>query len=287
MTTQADIDAKNRSAGRRFFWMLLILATFTSLYGNIAHAMSGAGGVSLNSIVCASIAPLFLMALVHGAAHLARNTASGWAYWIVIASVGGVAAFAFAQSFGALTAFARDSHVLAPGLTPLIVDATIGVSTFALVVLEQRPAKRARTARPATVDSMKPQAKAVAAPSAVNSNRKTNRATATVRGDMKRGLAHKLGASPSPGVRETASSQNAPRAALAGDRTFDLAAALIRDKETKQPVEVVRAVLAAHSNGDPLNRIAKNVERHHTAALVGVGGAKDGEVVAEPATSGK
>ena len=75
MTTQADIDAKNRSAGRRFFWMLLILATSTSLYGNIAHAMSGAGGVSLNSIVCASIAPLFLMALVHGAAHLARNTA--------------------------------------------------------------------------------------------------------------------------------------------------------------------------------------------------------------------
>jgi len=265
MTTQADIDAKNRSAGRRFFWMLLILATFTSLYGNIAHAMSGAGGVSLNSIVCASIAPLFLMALVHGAAHLARNTASGWAYWIVIASVGGVAAFAFAQSFGALTAFARDSHVLAPGLTPLIVDATIGVSTFALVVLEQRPAKRARTARPATVDSMKPQAKAVAPPATTTSNRKMNRATAIVSGDAERGFARKLGTSAYAGLTETARSQSAPRPAAAGDATFDLAAELVRDKATKQPVEVVRAILEAHNNGDPLNRIAKNVDRHHTA----------------------
>jgi hypothetical protein len=171
--------------------MLLILAANTSLYGNIAHATSGAPGVNLNSIICASIAPIFLMALVHGAAHLARNTASGWAYWVVIASVSGVAAFAFAQSYGALTAFARDSHVLAPGLTPLIVDATIGVSTFALVVLEQRPAKRARTARPAAVDSMPSQVRTVAPPAAVTSNRKVNRATATVSGDAERGFARK------------------------------------------------------------------------------------------------
>jgi hypothetical protein len=264
MTSQADVDAKNRRTGRRFFWTLLILATTTSLYGNVAHAISGAGGVSLNSIVCASIAPVFLMALVHGATHLARNTASGWAYWVVIASVGGVAAFAFAQSFGALTAFARDSHVLAPSLTPLIVDATIGVSTFALVVLEPKPATRVRS-RPATAASMKPQAKPVAPPAALTSNRNTNRANATVSGDVERGLALKLGANASAGVGEPASSQSAPRAAVAGDRTFDLAAALVRDKETKQPVEVVRAVLAAHRNGDPLNRIAKNVERHHTA----------------------
>jgi hypothetical protein len=27
----------------------------------------------------------------------------------------------------------------------------------------------------------------------------------------------------------------------------------------------VRAVIAAHDNGDRLNRIAKNVDRHHTA----------------------
>jgi hypothetical protein len=52
--------------------------------------------------------------------------------------------------------------------------------------------------------------------------------TATVGGDMKRGLTHKLGVSPSPGIGETASFQNAPRAAVAGDGTFDLAAALVR-----------------------------------------------------------
>jgi hypothetical protein len=129
MTTQADIAAKNRSGARRFFWALLILATATSLYGNVAHAIGASGAVSPNGIIGASIAPIFLMALVHGVAHLARNTASGWTYGLVVALVGGVAAFAFAQSYGALTAFARDAKVLAPGLTPLIVDATIAVST--------------------------------------------------------------------------------------------------------------------------------------------------------------
>ena len=49
------------------------------------------------------------------------------------------------------------------------------------------------------------------------------------------------------------------------EATVDLAAELVRDKATKQPVELVHAVLVAHNNGDPLNRIAKNVDRHHTA----------------------
>jgi hypothetical protein len=42
MATQADIAAKNRSGARRFFWLLLVLATATSLNGNIAHAVGGA-----------------------------------------------------------------------------------------------------------------------------------------------------------------------------------------------------------------------------------------------------
>jgi len=79
MTTQAEIAERNRKGARRFFWSLLILATATSLYGNIAHAVDGAASAHVvESIVAASIAPVFLVALVHGVAHLARNTASGW-----------------------------------------------------------------------------------------------------------------------------------------------------------------------------------------------------------------
>jgi hypothetical protein len=65
-------------------------------------------------------------------------------------------------------------------------------------------------------------------------------------------------------VREPASQENTLRP-VSGDATSDLAAELVRDKATKQSVEIVRAVIAAHDNGDPLNRIAKDVARHHTA----------------------
>lgn len=90
------------------------------------------------------------MALLHGIAYLARNVASTRAYWFAVASVASVTVCAFAQSFGALKAFALESGVLAPGLTPIIVDATIGVSTFALVVLNDAHASVVHPAHPAT-----------------------------------------------------------------------------------------------------------------------------------------
>jgi hypothetical protein len=255
MATQADIEAKNRNDARRFFWLLLILATATSLYGNIAHAVGGGGGTFLNGVIAACIAPVFLMALVHGIAHLARNTASGWAYGLVIASVGSVAAFAFAQSFGALTAFARASHVLAPGLTPLIVDATIGVSTFALVALGERPTRRARAPRLTTL----------AATSQVNAVASTAPASG---GPHRSALSKRAPETPNRAGRDDSAPDSAATAALPasdGDATSALAARLVRDRATKQPLEIVHAVLAAHENGDPLNRISKDVHRHHSA----------------------
>jgi hypothetical protein len=256
MATQADIAAKNRSGARRFFWLLLILATATSLYGNIAHAVGGADGVLLNSVIAACIAPVFLMALVHGIAHLARNTASGWAYGLVVALVGGVAAFAFAQSFGALTSFAGEAHVLAPGLTPLIVDATIGVSTFALVVLGEKPVRRARTPRVQPPKTAAPQFKTV--PSNAHATRgvpefaPSNRAPATPSSDTATSAAATATATATQTIAD-------------GDATATLAERLVRDKATRQPLEIVSAILAAHKRGDPLNRIAKDVRRHHSA----------------------
>jgi len=37
-------------------------------------------------------------------------------------------------------------------------------------------------------------------------------------------------------------------------------ARLVASKATRQPVEIVQAILTAHDNGDPLNRVAANVQ---------------------------
>ena len=53
-----------------------------------------------------------------------------------------------------------------------------------------------------------------------------------------------------------------------GDRstaTAQLAAELVAAKVTRKPVETVEAILVAHRNGDPLNRIAANLGVHHSA----------------------
>ena len=51
----------------------------------------------------------------------------------------------------------------------------------------------------------------------------------------------------------------------ADDPNRELAATLVAERATRQPVEVVARILAAHDSGDPLNRIAKNVGVHHSA----------------------
>jgi hypothetical protein len=149
MTTPADIGAERRRHARWFFWGLQLLGIAFSLYGNEAHALSGPQGATFNTVIAAGIAPIFLASLSHGVAQLARAAVPGWACTAVLAIVAIVAVFAFVQSFGALDAFARGSGVLAPRLTPLIVDLTIGASTFALVALGDASATADCIPRPA------------------------------------------------------------------------------------------------------------------------------------------
>jgi hypothetical protein len=53
--------------------------------------------------------------------------------------------------------------------------------------------------------------------------------------------------------------------AVAGAATAQLAAELVATKATRKPVETVEAILVAHENGDPLNRIAAALGVHHSA----------------------
>jgi hypothetical protein len=47
--------------------------------------------------------------------------------------------------------------------------------------------------------------------------------------------------------------------------THELAAILVAEKLTRQPVAVVAQILTAYDAGDPPNRIAKNIGVHHSA----------------------
>lgn len=51
----------------------------------------------------------------------------------------------------------------------------------------------------------------------------------------------------------------------ADSATLQLAGELVAEKATRQPVEVVAAILTAHQAGDPINRIAKSLGVHHSA----------------------
>jgi hypothetical protein len=59
----------------------------------------------------------------------------------------------------------------------------------------------------------------------------------------------------------------------ADDPNRAVAAELVAEKVTRQPVEVVARILAAHDSGNPLNRIAKNVGVHHSAVSRIIGAA--------------
>ncbi len=214
----------------RFFWAWLLGATLVSLAGNIAHALLTAptGSRWLAGAV-AAVPPTVLLAAVHGVAVLVKANASGAVYRTAVAATAALAAGAFVLSFVAL----RDLAVLAgisPALAailPLVIDLAVAVATIALVAIGDKPARRPRTA----TSNASPTATASAAP---------------------------------PGrTATTTPDRSAPP--IASDATARLAAELVATKTTRQPVATVEAILIAHHNGDPLNRIAATLGVHHSA----------------------
>ena len=210
-----------------------------SLAGNVTHAWLTAAPVTRwLAAVVAAVPPVVLLLSVHGLAVLAKATASGVVYRASVAATAALAAGAFILSFVAL----RDLAVIAgirPALAavlPLVIDLAIGVATLALVAIGDKPARRSRSATGGAAAS--------AATGAI-----VSRVAATPTQD--------------PAASQSRGSVSAPEllsANLVGDAaTVELAAALVAQKVTRQPVDVVACILTAHAQGDPLNRIAKNV----------------------------
>jgi hypothetical protein len=248
-TTQTEITQRNHRHAVGFFWTWLILATSVSLAGNVAHAwLTAAPGTRWLAACVAAVPPIALLLAVHGLAVLAKASASGAVYRGAVAATGALAVGAFILSFVAL----RDLAVIAgirPGLAPvlpLVIDLAIGVATLALVAVGDKPARPTRNAAHRAFATA------------------TSRRDAATTSPRAEALADRGSAAPS------ATESAVPNA---DDPSRQLAATLVAEKVTRKPVEVVARILAAHEQGEPLNRIAKNVDVHHSAVARIIGAA--------------
>ena len=245
LLTTSELAARHHRRAVSFFWAWLIGATLVSLAGNITHALlASPPNLRWVAAAVAMVPPTVLLCAVHGIAVLARTTASGVMYRTSVAATAALAVGAFLLSFVAL----RDLAVvagIAPGLAavlPLVIDLAVAVATAALVAVGDKPARRARNATPTTPSGATHPAIRTASPGRPSTV--SNRAV------------------PAPPVALSA----APTATPAGsDATARVAAELVAAKVTRQPVETVEAILEAHQNGHPLNRIAANLRVHHSA----------------------
>lgn len=240
-STQADITRRNHDRAVRFFWTWLILATWLSLAGNVAHAWLPTGADARWLAACvAAVPPTVLLLSVHALAVLAKTAASGAVYRAAVAATAVLAVGAFILSFVAL----RDLAIIAgirPGLAPalpLVIDLAIGVATLALVAIGDKPARRARNAARHTT--------AGAAPNRATATEKSASAQKPSRAKMPPAEAERLNLS-------------------AHDAARELAAELVAAKVTRQPVTIVEAILAARETGHARNRIAKDLGIHHSA----------------------
>lgn len=200
----------------------------------------------------AAVPPTALLLSVHGLAVLAKATASGGVYRAAVTATGALAVCAFVLSFVALRDLAMIAGIrpwLAPVL-PLVIDLAIGVATLALAAIGEKPAVRRRNASrgaaaDATTAAMSPGVEAI-----------ERDCSAT-------------------GDRTSATLSDAQTATLGANRaTQDLAARLVAARRaTRQSLETVVAILMTHERGDPMNRIAKRLDVHHSAVSRVIGAA--------------
>lgn len=246
--TAADLAHRHHRRAVRFFWAWLMLSTCVSLVGNVAHSwILAKPGTQWLAMGVAVVPPTVLLLAVHGLAALAKASTSGHTYRVALAATAALALGAFLLSFVALRDLAVIAGIrpeLAPVL-PLVIDLAVGVATLALVAVGDKPARRSRNA-PRGADAVAPFTARSASP---NRGRPTAPSASQVAVER-------------PGT----AMRNAQGAAVgAEESTRDLAAELVAMKVTRQPVDVVMQILAAHHAGDPPNRIAKSMGVHHSA----------------------
>jgi hypothetical protein len=252
MTTQTEM--RNHRHAVRDFWGVLIGATLVSLVGNITHAVLPYIPHVVIQIGAAAVPPITLLAAVHGIALAVRAGASGRVYRWAVSAVAAIGAGAFAVSFLALRDLMRaiGYSSATAWIFPALIDTAVAVSTMMLVALGDKPARRTRTVTVPASAQVK--ASAPTAPAPVSAPPRPH----SVRADQDASSAESARVDPAL-LAASAPDQHAG----AGADHAALAQALVDAGATTKPAAVVASILAAHTEGTALNRIASDLGIHH------------------------
>ncbi|KEP38794.1 hypothetical protein MKSMC1_60840 [Mycobacterium kansasii] len=225
-----------------FFWVVLISASAASIAGNALHALVQADRVApALAAAVATAPPLVLLASTEGLSLLIKvNRNPTRTYWAALVMTLLLGVGAFRLSFDALCGLAIRSGIR-PGLAwlwPLVVDVTIAQATVSLLALTRSQSRAVRPAATADIDVVATQA-SPAGPQA---------AAITAPGMPLRPIAAGCDA------KGRGSEPNQDRAV----------GAVLASKRTKQPREVVAAVLQRHADGQKPGEISDEMKLHHT-----------------------
>ncbi|CQD24642.1 hypothetical protein BN1232_06304 [Mycobacterium lentiflavum] len=246
----ADIDLQTQRRAVRFFWVVLIGASAASIAGNALHAIVQAEHVA--PVLAAAVAtapPLVLLGSTEGLSLLIkvhrRPTLTFWAALIMTLLLG---AGAFRLSFDALCSLAIRCGIrpTLAWLWPLIIDVTTAQATVALVALTRL--QHSRVQAPAALDE-ETEVWLSATDLPLGEASAGDRDSTTGRVDAAQSLSSVPRADPVVPTRER--HDRAVRTVMAS-------------KKTKQPPEVIDAVLRRHADGQRPGEISEGLKLHHT-----------------------
>lgn len=242
-----DDDGDSRRRAIRFFWVVLIASSATSIAGNAIHAAVNATAVP--AVLAAAVAicpPLVLLASTEGLSQLIKvRRRPSITYWAALIMTTMLAAAAFRLSFDALRDLAARCGVRESlaWLWPVAVDVTMTQATVSLLALTRMP-PQAPTPAPAV-------------PSNETDNEEDEAPDdAAAENDSSADIPSRLQVT-SPPTASRADRSAAPRYG-------EDAARVVATRRTKQPPEVVEAVLAAHEAGQSVTEIGAEIGLHHS-----------------------
>lgn len=244
--TDDDDDSRRRAI--RFFWVVLIASSATSIAGNAIHAAVNATAVP--AVLAAAVAicpPLVLLASTEGLSQLIKvRRRPSITYWAALIMTTMLAAAAFRLSFDALRDLAARCGVrdTLAWLWPVAVDVSMTQATVSLLALTRMPPKAALPA------------------DAADPSNETNGDEDEVPDDIAAQNDSKTQAPPR--LEQVTSATAAGMERHTTPRYGEDAARVVATRRTKQPPEVVEAVLAAHEAGQSVTEIGAYTGLHHS-----------------------
>lgn len=246
MLNESELTLRRRAV--RFFRLVLIASSGASIVGNALHAVVHASSVS--PVLAAAVAtapPLVLLGSTEGSSLLIKvRRRPTLTYWAALTMTLLLALAAFRLSFDAL----RDLAVLCglrPSLAwlwPLVIDVTITQATVSLLALSRQDPRADTPSHTNAEDTAEPSGDGK---DAVHEDARAQASVVTMVGAR----------------RESAAGRTS--AAGGSDHHNERAVhAVMASKRTKQPPEVVRAVLERHANGAKTNDICDQLNLHHS-----------------------